>query len=434
MLPASFADTGNAGRRWPAGVLAGLEPRAASIPLSCLHEVFGAAEAWELEVGRPVIRLHVGEPAFPAPPEAAEALGAAARDGRTSYTAAEGMPELRSALAGKLEAANGHRTSTDLIFVTPGSCQGIAAVLHSVAVAGGELLLPELHWPIHLQQCLLAGLRPVFYPLRGDFSPDLDGLAAAGSSSTIAVLVNSPANPSGAVLGEETLTAILELAHARGWHVISDEAYEDFVYEGAHVSMAALEAGLPTTARRVFSTFTFSKSYAMTGYRLGYVAVPHARAARALRPVQEASIVAPSTPVQFAGLAALASRRALDQNRAAAQAGRDLIVERLGGTSLLSHVPAGGWYALLDVGETRLDAERFAARFLREYDVAVAPGSGFALRPALTRDGGVSAVEAAASARTLIRLAFCGDLDLLERGLERLVAFAGSAGLVGSAS
>jgi aspartate aminotransferase len=198
--------------------------------------------------------------------------------------------------------------------------------------------------------------------------------------------------------------------------------------------MAALEAGLPSTERRVFSTFTFSKSYAMTGYRLGYVAVPHARAARALRAVQEASIVAPSTPVQHAGLAALASRRALDQNRAAVQAGRDLIVDYLAGTSLLRHVPAGGWYALLDVGETGLDAEGFAARFLREHDVAVAPGSGFALRPVVTRDGGVSAVDAAASARTLIRVAFCGDLDLLASGLERLVAFAGSLGLVGSAS
>jgi aspartate aminotransferase len=184
----------------------------------------------------------------------------------------------------------------------------------------------------------------------------------------------------------------------------------------------------------VFSTFTFSKSYAMTGYRLGYVIVPHARAARALRAVQEASIVAPSTPVQYAGLAALASRRALDENRAAAQAGRDLIVERLRGTPLLRNVPAGGWYALLDIAETGLDAERFAARFLREHDVAVAPGSGFALRPVLTRDGGISAVDAAASARTLIRLAFCGDLELLASGLERLVAFAGSAGLVSSAS
>ncbi|GGO94249.1 pyridoxal phosphate-dependent aminotransferase [Wenjunlia tyrosinilytica] len=407
------------GARPPASV-----SRAGSIPPSCLHDAFRSAQAWELANGRPSIRLHVGEPAFAPPPAAVEALGAAAREGRTAYTSAEGMDPLREALAEKLERENGHRTRYDRIFITPGSCQGLAALMQSVANPGDEILLPRIHWPIHLQQALLAGLRPRFYRLDADFRPDLEALEDAGSERTRMILVNTPSNPTGAVLERPFLEAVLDVARRRGWQVLSDEAYEHFVFEGEHVSMASLERDVPEEERLVYSTYSFSKSYAMTGYRLGYVAVPNAAAGDALRVVQEASIVSPPTPVQYAALAALSDPDATARNHEAVRACRDRSLPRLVEAGLLRRVPEGGWYALLDLAPTGLDAEEFSARLLAEHGTAIAPARGFALRPELDADGRVVAVTEDPRLSTLVRVAFCGDGDQLETGVDRLVALA----------
>jgi aspartate aminotransferase len=403
------------------------QPRAASLPASCLHDVFNAAEARERSTGRSVIGLHVGEPYLSPPREAVEALIAAARDGRATYCSAEGLLELREALVEKLERTNGHGTDVARVFVTPGSAQGLWAVLQSLAGRGDELLLPELHWPIHLQQCLLAGFRPAFYPLGPDLALDPAGLAAAASRRARAVLINTPANPTGAVLDAAALRAILELAQERDWQVISDEAYEHFVYRGDHVSIAALERDLPPRERRVFSTYSFSKSFAMTGYRLGYVVAPHGQAADALRKVQEATIVSPATPVQLAGQAALGAKPYVERHRNAVLASRDAVAPKLAAAGLLRASPAGGWYAVLDIGRTGLDGETFAARLLEQCDVAVAPARGFALRPSLSPDGAVGAIGESPAAHHLLRIALCGHPRLVVEGVERLMAFATTA-------
>ncbi|GGW20697.1 aminotransferase [Streptomyces capoamus] len=402
--------------------MSGPAPRAATIPPSCLHAVFRAAEERERTTGRPVVKLHVGEPYFPPPREVALAVEQAVRDGRTAYTSAEGMTALREALAVKLETENGHRTSAERVFVTPGSCQGLAALFQSLARPGDELLMPELHWPIHLQQVLLAGFRPVFYPLGPGYRPDPDALRAAVTPRTRAVLVNSPANPTGAVLDAGTLRAVLDVARTHDLSVISDEAYEHFVYDGEHVSFASLESGVPEEERRVFSTFTFSKSLAMTGYRLGYVVTPNETSARALRVVQEASIIGPSTPVQYAGLTALKAQDAARANARMVRANRDRALPALREAGLLAELPQGGWYAVLDIASTGVDAETFAAGLLDTHEVGVAPAAGFALRPVLADDGRVLSADPAPEARTLVRLAFCGDPAELDTGVARLLA------------
>ncbi|MER5766609.1 pyridoxal phosphate-dependent aminotransferase [Streptomyces sp. NPDC001985] len=400
---------------------AGDRLRPLAIPESCLHGVFRAAEERERTTGRKTIRLHVGEPDFAPPDTVREALVAAVRDGRTAYTSAEGLLELREALTAKLREENGLRTSPDRVFLTPGSCQGLSAVFQTLAAPGAEILLPELHWPIHLQQIMLAGFRPVFYPLRHDFTPDVDALAALTGPRTRAVLVNSPANPTGAVMDEAAVRQLVELAHRSGWFLISDEAYEHFVYRGRHLSPASLEAGLAEPERRVFSTFSFSKSYAMTGYRLGYVVTPNATTARALRTTQEANIVSPATPVQYAGLAALAARTATEENRRAVAHAVDTALPPLIEAGLLTRPPAGGWYAVLDVERTGLEAEVLAAKLLHECDVAVAPARGFALRPVMARDSTVTGVDELPSARHLLRLALCGPPEELVSGVRSLL-------------
>jgi aspartate aminotransferase len=400
-------------------------PIASTIPLSWLHETFYAAEEEERRTGREVAKLHVGEPYFDPPEEVAEALVAAVRRGETGYSSAEGLLELREALVAKLNGANGLDTSVSHVFVSPGSCQGLASLLRSIAEPGAEILLPALHWPVHLQQSLLVGLRPAFYALGADYRPDVDAILAAASPATRVLLLNSPANPTGVVLDTETISTLLNLARTRGWQIVSDEAYEHYVFDGDHLSVATMERDVPDAERIVHSTFSFSKSLAMTGYRLGYVVAANKRTARTLRVVQEASIIGPSTPVQYAGIAAMCAISIAGRHCELVKRNRDKVLPDLVAAGLLSELPAGGWYALVDIGCSGLDAETFAARLLKSKHVAVVPGTGFALRPTLDATGAVRSIEPEPWAHRLVRLAFCVGPQVLEHGVSRLLDFVG---------
>ncbi|MFG2292828.1 pyridoxal phosphate-dependent aminotransferase [Streptomyces sp. NPDC048603] len=402
---------------------------AESIPSSCLHRIFRAAEAREEETGVGVVKLHVGDPYFDPAGNVADAFVDAVRRGHTKYTGVEGLPELRAAVVEKLRTDNHIDSAVSRLLISPGSCQGLAALLQSLAEPGAEILLPELHWPVHLQQSLLASFRPVLYPLGADFRPDPEAIAAAATPRTRVLLINSPANPTGVVLAREELGALLELARSRGWHVISDEAYEHFLYDGEHVSTASLEHEVPVGERIVHSVFSFSKSFAMTGYRLGYVALANDRAADIMKVSQEANIIGTSTPVQYAGIAALQSRaEAAAVNRKLVQHNRDVLLAPLVEEGLLNALPAGGWYAMLDVARTGLDAETFAARLLERKGVAVVPGNGFAMRPELDAQGRIASHDYAPWARHLVRIAFCVDPAALETGVRKILEFVAESG------
>lgn len=399
-------------------------PMATTIPSSCLQDIYRAAEVKELTTDAEVTKLHVGEPYFGPPEEVAEGFLEAVRRGDTKYAGVEGLPALRESLVEKLRTDNGLDTQMSRVLVTPGSCQGLSALLQSLAVPGAEILLPELHWPVHLQQSLLAGLRPVFYKLGPDFLPDPDALAAAAGPRTRILLLNSPANPSGAVMDARLVGHLLELARAKGWQVISDEAYEHYVFEGEHLSVGALERDVPVAERIVHSTFSFSKSVAMTGYRLGYVAAATDKAADALKVVQEASIIGTSTPAQYAGIAAVRARAGIAEiNRKRVMTNRDAVLPSLVEAGLMRALPAGGWYAIADIGRTGMDAKTFSTRLLDATGVAVVPGDGFAWHPGLDEGGSIESAAYAPWARHLIRIAFCVDPDALERGVQKLLAF-----------
>ncbi|MGI5348300.1 pyridoxal phosphate-dependent aminotransferase [Streptomyces sp. CA-250714] len=405
-------------------------PMATTIPSSCLQDIYRAAEAKEHAdstsetPGNGVVKLHVGDPYFDPPEEVAEAFTEAVRRGETKYSGVEGLPALREALVEKLRTDNGLDTEVSRVLVSPGSCQGLAALLQSLAAPGAEILLPELHWPVHLQQSLLAGLRPVFYPLGPDFLPDPEALAAAAGPRTRILLLNSPANPTGAVMDAALTRTLLDLARANSWQVISDEAYEHYVFDGEHLSVASLERDVPVAERIVHSTFSFSKSVAMTGYRLGYVAAATEEAADALKVVQEASIIGTSTPAQYAGIAAIRSRAGIAElNRKRVRANRDAVLPQLVEEGLLSRLPAGGWYALADIGRTGMDAETFATRLLDATGVAVVAGNGFAWHPRLDGTGSIESSRYAPWARHLIRIAFCVEPEALDRGVRLFLDF-----------
>ena len=378
-----------------------------TVQASSLHEIHRLVE----RRGADTIALHVGEPHVRMPEPVAEAFVRAIRDGLTCYTDAPGLLVLREAIAQQL-SGNGD-PHPENVFVTPGSCQAIAAVLDSLPADRGVALLPEIHWPIHLQQILLAGLQPRFYSVDdGDAGPaEVAGALNAVYGSDVRVLIaSSPANPSGMVLGRKALAQIHAWAVRHRVWLISDEAYEDFVFEGEPPCMAAYDSLLPETERVVFSVHTFSKGFSMTGCRLGYVTAPSAARAEPLRRVQEATLIAPSTPAQYAGLEALRHRSHLAAHHSYVRATRDEVISLVEPAGLLWHRPAGGWYALLDLSAYTRDTDAFVRTLLECAGVALAPGHGF-----VPPGHGL--------ARQLVRLTLCAERAVTLEGIRRLLAF-----------
>ncbi|MFB9235712.1 pyridoxal phosphate-dependent aminotransferase [Plantactinospora siamensis] len=376
--------------------------RSRRLPVSCLHEIHRLVT----DHPRDAIALHVGEPHVRMPAEAVEGYVRALRDGRTSYTDAPGLPVLRAALAERLRD-NG-APAPDRVFVTPGSCQAISAIFQSIAVDGGEVILSRVHWPMHLQQILLAGLEPRFAAMPDGGRPLTELLDEAASERTVALLINSPANPSGHVWGPEDLAQMYAWAARRGVWIISDEAYEDFVYEGEPCRIANLDLAVPPDERIVFSVHTFSKGFSMTGCRLGYATAPRADRAELLARVQEATLVAPATPVQYAGLAALRATDHLTAHHGYVRATRDAAVKLLAPLGVVHTEPSGGWYLLLDLSDHTDDTYAFCHRLLAETDVGVAPGRGF-----LPPDDPL--------AERLVRVTLCAEQEATLTGVQRLV-------------
>ncbi|MCW2494436.1 pyridoxal phosphate-dependent aminotransferase, partial [Jatrophihabitans sp.] len=217
------------------------------------------------------------------------------------------------------------------------------------------------------------------------------------------------ANPTGALCDPSVLSEIVDRARRRNIWLVGDEAYEHFVYEGRHVALASFERDVPPDERRVFSVHTFSKGFAMTGYRMGYVATPTEEIGTTLRRVCEGTIIAPSTPVQYGALAALEDEDMPRRARAHVRATRDAALTPAVHAGLLDRLPPAGWYALLDVSATGLSSATFAERLLAEEQVAVAPGSTF--------------VSSAAPDPCSVRVAFCGDREATVEGVRRLLRF-----------
>lgn len=394
---------------------------ASAIPPSWLYESFRIASEREREhPGQ--IKLHVGEPAFAPPDSVAKEFVAAVLDGRARYIDVQGLPELRERLEDKLASVNRIDTDPSRLFVTPGSCQGLSALMRCLAGSGAEILLPEIHWPVHLQQALLAGFRPVFYKLDEHFAPDPESIRQVATPATRVLLLNTPSNPTGAIAGLPLQRELYEIADERGWQIVSDEAYEDFAFSAPHLSIAALERDRPASRRIVNSVFTFSKGLAMTGYRLGYVAVSRPETAAAMRMVQESCIIAPNAPVQYAGMAALDSSGALAGNHDFVRENRDTALAPLVDEGLLPALPGGGWYAMADISSTGLTGEEFTAELMARHDVVVVPGSGFSARPEFAPDGAMRPLKPGGVASGLVRLAFCVEREQLAAGVERLVA------------
>jgi aspartate aminotransferase len=274
-----------------------LADNAQRMPRSGIREIMDLA--WRLP--GPVIGLHVGEPSFATPEHVLDGARRALDRGDTRYVANAGIPTLREAIADKLAARNGLGAQPEQVVVSAGGMQALYTALSATVTAGAEVLVPDPGWPNFAMAVQLLQARPVGYPLRAEnrFLPDVEELAQLVTERTRALILNFPSNPLGAVLPADLAQALCRFADRHDLWLISDECYDEITFGAEQVSPARWDE-----QDRVLSCFSFSKTYAMTGMRVGYLVAPKTVAATAAK-MQEPLISCVNAPAQHAALAAL---------------------------------------------------------------------------------------------------------------------------------
>ncbi len=366
--------------------------------------VLAKAKALEAE-GRDIIHLEIGEPDFDTPAHVVEAGCRALRDGHTHYTPTAGIPELRAAIAADVGRSRGVEVGPEQVVVTPGGKPIMFFAILALVDEGDEVLLPNPAFPIYESMVDFAGGRPVFVPLRQEngFRFDLDEFRAGLGKRTKLVILNSPANPTGGVLTAEDIAGLAEVLRERpDVFVLSDEIYARLIYTDSFASIAS-EPGLGPDERTIILD-GFSKTYAMTGWRLGYGVMPVSLAEQVAK-LQVNSNSCTSAATQHAGLAALGGpQEAVESMLAEFRARRDLIVaglNELPGVECIT--PQGAFYAFPRVTGTGHSADVLADLLLDEAGVAALSGTAFG------RHG-----------EGHLRLSYANSRENIARALERM--------------
>lgn len=356
--------------------------------------------------GMDVVSFGAGEPDFNTPEPICDAAVESIREGFTKYTPTSGIPELKEAAAEKLWVENGVKVDPAQIVVSCGAKHSLFNALMAVVDPGDEVLLPAPYWMTYAEQVQLAGGVPVPVPTRPEhgFVPQEDDLKSAVTGRTRAIVLNTPCNPTGAVFPRETLKTVAALALRHGFWVISDEIYEKLIYDGErHISPASLGSEV---AAQTITVQGCSKSFAMTGWRVGYSASP-LPVAQAMSNLQDQVT---SNATSFAQRGALAALRmpaeTIEAMRQEFEVRRDLLLSELRAIPNLDvATPKGAFYAFPDVsaylGGSIADDAELASYLLEKALVAVVPGGVF---------GGPGH----------IRLSYATSRANIERGVRRI--------------
>ncbi len=378
-----------------------LAQRMSRLGTETAFEVLARAKALEAQ-GREIIHLEIGEPDFDTPAHIKAAAVRALEEGYTHYTPAAGIPALREAIAEYVRCTRGIPVGPEQVVVVPGGKPIMFFAILALVEEGDEVIYPNPGFPIYESMIRFVGGRPVPLRLRmeNEFRVDVEELARLITPRTRMLILNSPANPTGGVLTREDLAAIAELCLRHDLVVLSDEIYSRILYEGEHVSIASF----PGMAERTIILDGFSKTYAMTGWRLGYGVMPEPLAEAVTRlMINSNSCTAAFT--QMAGIAALTGPQdEVERMVAAFRERREVIVEglnRLPGFRCLK--PKGAFYAFPNIEGTGMSSRELATYLLEEAGVAVLSGTAFG-----------------EYGEGFLRLSFANSIENIQKALERI--------------
>ena len=354
-----------------------------------------------------ILHLEVGQPNFHTPKHVIQAACEAATDGEgryTRYTPNMGYFSLREAIVEKLKRENDINAKVNHILATPGSSYGIAISLAVLLNQGDEVLVPD---PGYVNFSILIpqyGGVVVRYPTleSEEFIPNINNIVDKITPQIKVIVLNSPSNPTGAIYTEEFIKDLMHVARDNNLYILSDETYEHIVFEGKHVSPGHFD-----TEGRVITLFSFSKSYSMTGWRIGYVVVGSDEIGEALEKQQEFySSCAPSISQKAAEAALNNPNDCIQEMLEAYRRRRDIVINILKKHELFSYTPRGAFYILINITRTGMDADDFADKLLEEKRVAVAPGTTF---------GEIG--------KKYIRVSMAVNEEVLAEGVERVCSF-----------
>ena len=345
---------------------------AAEIPPSGIRKFFDLVLTMDNDQ---VISLGVGEPDFDTPWNVSKAAITSIEKGLTMYTSNRGLPDLCSALSKDLEKRYHTPYSPNEIIVTTGVSEGFDVAVRAVVNPGDEVIVVDPCFVSYKSEVIMAGGKPVSLPCdaKDQFKVTPDALMEKITQNSKTLIINFPNNPTGGVMGRDDLKAIADIIIDHDLLLISDEVYSELTYEGSHVSAASID-GL---WERTITLNGFSKAYAMTGWRLGYLCAPKEICDAALKIHQYVMMSAP-TASQFAAIEALKNAEdSKNEMVAEYRIRRNLFVKGLNDVGLPCHIPKGAFYAFPSIEGTGLSDEEFAERLLKEQQVAVVPGSAF---------------------------------------------------------
>jgi aspartate aminotransferase len=358
--------------------------------------------------GRPVCDFAAGEPDFDTPAFIKDAAIAALREGKTKYTPVAGVPRLCEAIAAKLKRDNGLDYKPSQIVVSCGAKHSLALVFQTLLNPGDEVIIPAPYWLSYPEMIRIAGGVPVFVTATpaADFKITPADIERAATARTVALVINSPCNPTGTMYTPAELRALGETALRLGLTLVSDEIYEKMVYDGQE--QASMAAFSPALYANTVTVNGLSKAYSMTGWRLGYTAAPEPFI-RAMNALQSHTASAPNTFAQWGGVAAI--DRGDDSIRemvAAFDARRRRIFALMSAIpGVVCPRPTGAFYVFPDISALGLDSVAFSRRLLEAQNVAVVPGIAF-------------------GADSCVRLSYACTLETIETGLARFRAFCAS--------
>lgn len=352
-----------------------LAERMSRLGTETAFEVLVKARALEAK-GRDIVHLEVGEPDFPTPQNIVEAGVRALKDGKTKYTASAGIPELREAIANHVSKTRGVSVTPEMVVVTPGAKPIMFFSILALVEPGDEVLYPVPGFPIYESMINYCGGTPVPYILReeNNFRFDPDEFRTKASNKTKLIILNSPHNPTGGVLEESDLKVVADIAQKFGITVFTDEIYGKVLYDGTFSSILSI----PGVMERAILLDGFSKTYSMTGWRLGWGVMPPDLAVHVAR-LQTNSTSCVAGFVQYAGIEALTGPQdSVGKMVQAFQERRDTIVDGLNAIPGFKALkPRGAFYAFPNIKRTGWGSRKMADYLLNEAGVACLSGTSF---------------------------------------------------------